>query len=366
MKFISNLLLLSEVFPYFTRGSNIKNKFQIIRSIMFGNSRIVKFTNGINYTIPISLHSLFVNLLQIERYSQIFDLKDSKIEVSFDTQNKFYLSLKLDEEDKRLLALLAYGIVDGAVFLDMEHNTKIINDKVIKIIQGNRSTIETSEGIKFFLDSIGPDSIVETYVRRIHDNYSYDLQNKIVIDAGASIGDTPLYFASKGATVYAFELTKRNYDQMLDNLQLNSSLSKQIIPVNAGVGKDGIIEYNENISKENYDGAASFVVNKYGQNSVKRKVKGMTVKTIIETYSISDVYLLKLDCKGCEYYLKKEELHNIHRLKIEYYSYLKNHKLSDLVKLLKESNFDILIFKHNPNDMGQLGNRGNIVAEKII
>ncbi len=366
MNLVNNLLILSEIFPYFTRGSNIKNKSSIITAVLFGKKFNIQFKNKISYSMPISDHVLSLSLLQVERYAQIFKIKNDKVEISFDNENKFYISLtNLTQEDRRLIPLLAFGISDGAVFLDNDHDTRIKNDNVLKIIQDKKSIIITSEGIKFFLDSIGPDSFIETFVRRIHDNYSRDLQNKIVIDAGASIGDTPLYFASKGATVYAFEMTKRNYDQMIKNLELNPTLSEKITPVNAAVGKDGMLEYSENVSQDNYEGGASFIVNKYGNNSVKRDVPGMTIKTILEKFGISKVGLLKLDCKGCEHHIQKDELKMVDRVKIEYYSYLQSHKLDVLIKLLKESNFEVFLFKHNPKDIGSMQNRGNILAEKL-
>lgn len=272
----------------------------------------------------------------------------------------------MTKEDKLLLSLLDFGIRDGAFFIDKNHDIPIKNEKIIKIIQNEQSTIETSEGIKFFLDSIGPDSIVEIFVRRIHDQYSNDLMNKVVIDVGASVGDTPLYFASKGASVYAFEMTKTNYDKMIRNLELNPNLSKKITPVHAAVGKDETIEYYQDSSERlNSIGGASFVINKYGKNSAKHKVTGMTIKTILDKFNISSVDLLKLDCKGCEFFLNKDDLKHVKRIKIEYFSYLESHKISALVNLLKELNYEVILFKHITTDISPLERMGNILAEKI-
>jgi len=309
MKLTQNLLLLSEIFPYFTRGSNIKNKISITMSILFGKNCQIKFNNGIHFSLQFIDLPLILNLLQVERFAQKFKKINDKIEISFDNENNFYISSNhLTQEDKRLITLLARGMIDGAVFLDKNHKLKIKNNKILKIIQNEQNLVITYEGIKFFLDSIGPEIIIETFVRRIHDSYSNDLENKIVIDAGASVGDTPLYFAYKKAIVYAFEMTKTNYDLMIKNLELNPNLSDKIIPVHAAVGKDGILEYSEDISQENFAGGASFVVNKYGKNSIKQTVMGMSIQTILKKFDISKIGLLKLDCKGCEYYLQKMNL----------------------------------------------------------
>jgi len=336
----------------------------VIRSVLFAKTCTVKFPN-IQYSFKTS-DELLIHLLTVERFAQVFKKESDKIKISFDTQNMFYISANtLTKTDKRLVHLLATGIVYGAVFLDKKHEPKIKFSKTVKIIQDDRPIIVTSEGIKFYLDSIGPDTIVETYIRRIHDEYSYDINDKIIIDAGASFGDTPLYFASKGAKIYAFEMVQANYNQLEDNLKLNSNLAQKITAVHAAVGKDGKLQYDENPQSDNYEGGASFVINKYGTNTIKREVIGISVKSIIEKFNLPDVYLLKLDCKGCEYYLTKEDLQNVHRVKIEYYVYLKSHKLSNLIDLFNSCKYNLIIFKNTPDDLGTIKNRGNILAEKI-
>ena len=52
-------------------------------------------------------------------------------------------------------------------------------------------------------------------------------ENNIVVDVGAQCGDTPLYYANKGATVYAFEPNLNHYNAMLKNLSLNPVLAKK-------------------------------------------------------------------------------------------------------------------------------------------
>ena len=84
----------------------------------------------------------------------------------------------------------------------------------------------------------------ETFVTDLHHiNSKIDWKDKVVIDVGPEYGDTPLYFASMGAKVYAFEAQKSHYEGMLENLSLNPELSKQIIPTNAAIGKDGFLDF---------------------------------------------------------------------------------------------------------------------------
>ena len=102
-----------------------------------------------------------------------------------------------------------------------------------------------------------------------------------------------------------------------------------------------------------------------GANTIKREVIGISIKSIIKKFNLPDVYLSKLDCKGCEYYLTKENLENVHGVEIEYYVYLKSHKLSNLIDLFNICKYNLIIFKNTPHDLGSIKNRGNILAEKI-
>ena len=67
-----------------------------------------------------------------------------------------------------------------------------------------------------------------------------DVGNRVVIDAGAFVGDSAIYFALKGAKrIIAVEPHPGAYAEMLDNIRLNN-LEDVIIPINAGLaGKPG-------------------------------------------------------------------------------------------------------------------------------
>jgi tRNA G37 N-methylase Trm5 len=80
--------------------------------------------------------------------------------------------------------------------------------------------------------------------------YVLNVSGKIIVDVGAYIGDTSIYFAIKGAKkVIAIEPHPVAFKEMLENIQLNS-LEKVIIPINAGLAsKHGKIRI-ENIDVE--------------------------------------------------------------------------------------------------------------------
>jgi len=364
MKYSGKFVTLYEIFPYFTRGSRIKNRFSIIRSILFSKNCTIEFKNGINYSMELIDYKAILHLLSVEKYAEIFKVDGSRVKISFDGINNFFISLgKLSKEDRLLLALFDHGIRDGAFFIDEKYTTSIKNEKILRIVQSKQSIIETSEGIKFFLDAILPDVIVESFIRRVHDQYSKSLMDKVVIDVGAAVGDTPLYFAAKGATVYAIEMTESNYEKMIRNLKLNSDLSKKIIPIRAAIGKDEIIEYYEDGVDIQIGGASLF--NKFGSRAKKTQVEGMTVKTLFDKFNISSVDLLKMDCKGCEAFLNKEDLEIVKRVKIDYIINTKSHKIESVLNLLEELGYEFIIYKHNSFDVNPFKNSGNVLAEKI-
>jgi len=62
-----------------------------------------------------------------------------------------------------------------------------------------------------------------------------DVKGKVVIDVGAYIGDSAIYFALKGARkVIAIEPHPGAFAEMLDNTKLNN-MESVIIPINAGL-----------------------------------------------------------------------------------------------------------------------------------
>lgn len=310
----------------------------------------------LGHSVEAQDYATILNLFSVKRYAKFFDGKT----VSFDDMNYFTLPETLDKESKVLLQLFNEGIRDGAYFID-EHHDFGNYKKTLKIIQ-SKNILETHDGLKFHLDSIG--ATVEIFVRMIHRSYSENLEGKTVIDIGASVGDTPLYFASKGATVYAVEMTDTNYHLMLKNIDLNPHLKERIIPIHMAFGKDEMTEYHDDaLGLASRQGGASFVKNKFAQ-SIKKQVQGTSLSTLRKKYNLSHIDLLKLDCKGGEFFLKESELSNIDVIKIEYYSLTKEHTLEYLTRIL-EKNFHFVLYKHTPTDTTPMATHGNILALNI-
>jgi len=329
---------------------NAQNKISLIFFLLIGKSSFKLKLNNFMIEIKRSNFYQLLSILGVITYAISYSINSKKIlEFSFDKNNKFSIPLNnLSHEDENLLELLFLGTKFGANFFTKSIETIQLREKSFKITTvDNKKIIETSNGIKFFIDSIHPgNTIVETFIKNIHMiNTKIDWRNKIVVDVGAECGDTPLYFASKGAKVYAFEPVRTHFDSMMRNLKLNKHLSKNIVPINAAIGKDGILKFYES-TKEGGGGGASFVYNYQGKDFKITQVRGYSLKTAREKFGISHIDLLKMDCKGCEFFLTKEDLENIDNIKIEYSIHDKKYKLQSLLQLLESLGFKCILYKH--------------------
>jgi hypothetical protein len=121
----------------------------------------------------------------------------------------------------------------------------------------------------------------------IDNHYSFlDVKGKDVIDGGAYIGDTAVYFALNGANhVYAFEPDHTRYNLAKRNIIANS-LNKKITLFHEGIGQS------------------------------------VSIGDLIEDYHLRDL-VIKMDCEGCEYSTLLNatinELKRINQMQIEYH-----------------------------------------------
>ncbi len=332
----------------------VDNRFGLVLSILIGCK---------NYTLKIKGHSvsfssvkfdIMLHFVMVLMYSTSYTIaSDRKIKLTLDMRNTFTVPLdNLSIEDENLIVTLAVGLRYGANFETKNINFKDFRDKTLVISESNgEKIIETSRGIKFYLDSIHPgNTIGEAFVQDIHTiRHDDDYTDKIVIDVGAECGDTALYYASRGAKVFAFEPMKAHYDAMLRNLSLNPELAKRITPINAAIGKDGILKFYH-ADKADIAGRSSFVYNAHGDNYVVFEVQGYSLSSAIKEFNISHVDILKTDCKGCEFFLTKQDLEKVDQVKIEYEAFeITKHSLTELLKVLDDSGFEYMLYRINPN-----------------
>ncbi len=168
---------------------------------------------------------------------------------------------------------------------------------------------------------------------------SLPVNGKIVIDIGANIADSSIYFAIKGAKkVIGIEPFLTNFEMAKKNVLIND-LSETIQIIHAGISdKSEEIQVNSGVEY----GYTSFrlIEHKDGQ-----KIQTMTLEDLINKFSLQSA-ILKLDCEGCEYPAiltsPQKILRTFTEILIEYHS-----GYTDLKEKLENSGFTVLV--NNPN-----------------
>lgn len=167
---------------------------------------------------------------------------------------------------------------------------------LIRTPSGLRIQTYSNKSYSFVLDEI---FLMNVYGRP-------NLENRVVIDVGAGIGDTAIYFVSQGAErVYAFEPDIERYHLAENNIALNKFENK-------------ITLFNTKAT------ASSF-------------------RNIISEHGLKNVFI-KIDCEGCEYEIIENTddntFENIGDIVIEYHD-----GRARLVKRLSELGFKVSVNK---------------------
>lgn len=177
-------------------------------------------------------------------------------------------------------------------------------------------------------------------------DYKVDLfKPKVIIDIGANIGDSTLYFAQKfpRAKILAFEPDRKIYMIMRQNIKLNNVLN--ILPFNLGVaGKNGSLKF---YSYE-FSGLSGF--SKIDRVAKKSVIKTITLKKIFSDNKISMCDLIKMDCEGAEYEIllksDKKLLKLVNKYVIEYHDGLNKHTHQELLDLFNNLDYRVKISPH--------------------
>ena len=160
-----------------------------------------------------------------------------------------------------------------------------------------------------------------------------DVKGKDVVDIGANIGDTAIYFALKGAKhVYAFEPYPYSYNLALKNIKLNR-LQDKITLLNEGCsGKEGIIKI-----EEKYKNMGNTALKEFNKG---KEIKLTTLGEIIKRFNLNSDSVIKIDCEGCEYAVllkaKEADLRRFKQMQIEYHKGYLN-----LKKKLEKAGFSV-------------------------
>ena len=162
-----------------------------------------------------------------------------------------------------------------------------------------------------------------------------DFKNRNVIDIGANVADTALYFAKEGAKVIGFEPVKHLYELGHENILLNPNLKANIRLINKAVGgKRGTLNISNQSTIEYIDGD-------------DYDIDVITVTDILNNYDFpADV--LKMDCEGCEFeIILNEDLSRFNDIIFEHHSIFVDENHEILVSTLKKQGFKINLYPNN-------------------
>jgi FkbM family methyltransferase len=221
---------------------------------------------------------------------------------------------------------LSYNLVrlqdQQKVAFDIENDTVQISDPT----DLNSKSLKLKGGLR-------NGETVNIFVQDVYHNFP--IKGKIVIDVGANIADSCIYFVSHGAKrIVGVEPLIENYELAEQNVKLNN-FSNRISIVLAGCGaRPGYV--NIDVNKRNGIGWQLG-----GSSNRGNTIPLLTLEQILQQSNVGeDEAALKLDCEGCEYDVVLSSPDNVLRrfsnILIEYhYGY------NDIREKLEKSNFDV-------------------------
>lgn len=176
--------------------------------------------------------------------------------------------------------------------------------------------------IKLF-GAITNGEVVDIFINNIYQHLP--VKGNIIIDIGANIGDSSIYFALLGASkVIGIEPFPKNYSLAKKNIELNNLSNKITIMLAGCRANTGYISIDPNLQGTD----ASAIDFKDGF-----KVPLLTLENILDENNIGSSeakLVLKMDCEGCEYdailYSSAITLRKFSYIQIEYHFGYKNLK----------------------------------------
>jgi FkbM family methyltransferase len=215
--------------------------------------------------------------------------------------NKFPSKIMQKDDGKECIIIQNDKNELGAPVMGWDHDLKL--DKVI-----------LPEISLQFYDGISNGDVFNIFYKK---EYEFlPVKDKVVIDIGANIADSSIYFAMSGAKkVIALEPFPKNFEIAQKNIAMNGFTDKVEL-LNAGCcgghSKDVILDPSAK-------GASCQTI----QSSTGSNIHFFTLQELVDKYNIDSHAILKLDCEGCEYDIifsnSKTVLLNFSHIQIEYH-----------------------------------------------
>ena len=154
-----------------------------------------------------------------------------------------------------------------------------------------------------------------------------NLTDREVVDVGAYIGDSVIYFLSKGASkVVAVEPHPKAFEEMIVNLKLNKMVEK-VTALNVALGGcKGKVRLPSEMSVNEVLSLKAL------NNEGNIEVEMLTLKEILS--KVEDPYLIKLDCEGCEYEVLSKSYDKLKKFEVVFVEYHSGYE--EIIKVMSK------------------------------
>ena len=317
------------------------------------------FVSGKNFQFKQeSIHEIGSNY--VETVTRSGPLKGSKLKFVFEPKNSGTLVLIHIELKLCFKYLLFSRFIKNKYRLYLEHTLDYVNELCELTSEkswnesisdhGNCLTISKHEFKNIKLFGWWKSEINEIFNQEI---YKFlPVSNKIVVDIGANICDSAIYFSKKNATkIIAIEPFSKNFNYAQKNIRSNN-LSEKIELIQAACSNEV-----KNIKiDDTQEGTGLHVIE--SKNGIE--IQTTTLEKIINDYKI-DSAILKMDCEDCEYesILSSSEktINSFSHIMIEYH-----HGYENLKTKLEKCNFHVSV---KQSGITKTKNYGYIYCTKI-
>lgn len=180
--------------------------------------------------------------------------------------------------------------------------------------------------------------------------YNVEVRGKMVLDIGANIGDSAIFFALEGASkVMAFEPIPSNFIILEQNVELNS-LNGIIIPLKKGASASKkVLSLSTVLQGTTINASTTYA------SSRNEEIEFMALSEIVLKYK---PHVLKIDCEGCEYEIFRNTPRNVIQMLDTIVGEYHNEGFGELEEIFKDAGFVC-----NVNKIGS--KTGLFVARKL-
>ncbi|MFP3319320.1 MAG: FkbM family methyltransferase [Acidilobus sp.] len=228
--------------------------------------------------------------------------------------------------------------------------SRSLGKKVLISVSPEKVSLEINDVSVAFKPLCAGFSLAETFVRGDYEvpEVLSGLRGRDVIDVGASVGDTALYFVLNGARkVIAVEPLPNVAKCAEENVKLNG-ITDEVKVINAALGS-GPVSVPCDYDPRSSNGFSTLSA------SGPCKVPGVTLSDLLNV--VDDPYLLKMDCEGCEAQVilgpERERLRAFKHIIFEAHPFITGVSNEELLASLKELVFECKLHKMLEPKLGQ-------------